>query len=359
MASRTLARLTVRSLILFASLAFLCVPRPLDARNEYYIGEKLVSYQVYRAAILVNETLPLINSNRLEEAKEKLLNALKLAPDLPEAHYNLALVLTRLGKTEEALQRLRALVAMKTELPAAWLLLGNLYLTTGQLEESVKYSQEFVRRFPNDPEIPLVVDEIKILERELEQSKLYVNSADRAKTGEDYFFKATRNGTKKWPAESMPLRVYIHPSQGITGFHPRYDDILRASFDNWAAASRGAVAFRFVEDLAQADIACLWSGDPSQLSNRVEAGEAMVFFQEDGLIKKAAMVILTVPVSAMRPIDDDLIRATALHEIGHVLGILEHSDNPVDIMFLSMSHRNKSGLSERDRKTLIRLYSVK
>jgi predicted Zn-dependent protease len=57
------------------------------------------------------------------------------------------------------------------------------------------------------------------------------------------------------------------------------------------------------------------------------------------------------------PISDVLVGKLVLHEIGHTLGIVGHSDNRDDIMFYSIDVSPREGrVSERDVKTLSELY---
>jgi predicted Zn-dependent protease len=63
----------------------------------------------------------------------------------------------------------------------------------------------------------------------------------------------------------------------------------------------------------------------------------------------------------MVAISDSVIKATALHEAGHALGISAHSGNPEDIMYPSQdgSTYSEPTLSERDKKTILLLYTAK
>ncbi|HEX9444969.1 MAG TPA: matrixin family metalloprotease, partial [Candidatus Binatia bacterium] len=111
---------------------------------------------------------------------------------------------------------------------------------------------------------------------------------------------------------------------------------------------------------SDAHIDCAWTSDSSRLRNRSEGGETQVYYQEDGSILGAGIVILTVPVSRLSPVTDNLMRLVALHEVGHALGMLGHSANPADVMFFALPlSDDQRELSARDRKTLVRLYSRK
>jgi len=63
---------------------------------------------------------------RLTEGIEALSHAVELSPDLPEAHFNLALLLEGRDDHEHAMRHLEAAVAGRPTLAAAWLYIGRI-----------------------------------------------------------------------------------------------------------------------------------------------------------------------------------------------------------------------------------------
>ena len=81
-----------------------------------------------------------------------------------------------------------------------------------------------------------------------------------------------------------------------------------------------------------------------------------------GYISRVDITFLTVsanlpPLSTTYSKED--IRETALHEIGHALGLAGHSLNPNDVMYFASAsiERKISELSSRDKNTIRKLYA--
>ena len=375
-------------------------PAP-DQGSTYLLDGKPISAQVYQAVLLMNEAIELDNANRPIEAKQKLTEAVRIAPDFPDAHYNLGMLLMRLNEHREAVdvfvealkrypeqtwrekpdfyrsygvalaklgeidksiaQMKMAINASnaKTDLPELWLTLAAIYTGSGRLEDAIPYYKEFTRRFPNHPEAIIVIDLIKGLESEIALAKSLGPSAMNENAGTDYYAAITRDGATLWPANKMPLRVHIKSDDGVAGFKPQYTQILKTAFEEWSKASQGKVTFKFVDDADGADILCSWTSDPSKLKTRANSGLTLIQADQTGIIEAATVVILTVPTNELYGVSDNDMKSTSLHEVGHALGLQGHSPNPADIMFFGGGLADiKRDITERDRQTLMRLYAL-
>jgi tetratricopeptide (TPR) repeat protein len=325
--------------------------------RDYFIQGKPASRTAYQGVSLVNEAVLLMRSNKNQEAVGKLLEAEKLAPEIPEVHHNLGLALAKVGRLPEAIEELKTALTMRDNIDSTWLTLGGLYQSIGQLDQAIKTYQEFLKRFPNNSEAHKITNLVKGLQgerqKQLNLSLFGVNSPD------DYYGDVTAQGKLRWPSTRMPLRIYLAPGDGVYAYQPNFEGILRQAFTDWQEISAGRIKFAFTNDPKQADIECSWTSDARKFSNSAEAGETRVYTNHVG-ITRGTVKLLTVPLSPDLPLTDNRLRVICLHEIGHVLGLAGHTTNPDDIMFYSSSivdrHRD---LSVRDGNTIIHLYTSK
>jgi tetratricopeptide (TPR) repeat protein len=347
-------RLLAFSLSVIASAA---LGLPLGAQDmQYTANGKPVSREVYEAMCLTNESGELLKLNKTDEALQKMLKAVELAPDLPEAQCNLGLTLGRLGKTDEAIEHLRKAISLSPELVLAWLNLGSIYQTTGQTDEALRVFKECLQRFPHNENATKLQSMITILEKELASHPPASVAAKNAGASEDYFSDACTRPSK-WAAERMPLRVWFSVGDSVPGFQPAYATVAKEAFHEWGEASKGKVSFTFVEDREYCDITFDWTDDVRKVSQPAEGGEARVFPSNAG-IHKASIVILTTDPAPELKLTPALMKIVCLHEIGHTLGLIGHSSNPKDIMYstIPIAYEGRT-LSDRDQATLRHLYS--
>jgi hypothetical protein len=160
----------------------------------------------------------------------------------------------------------------------------------------------------------------------------------------------------RWPAERMPLRVYLPtPPESLFEDPEAVHDSVRDGVLGWAgSAGPDLPSFTFVEDIGDADIPIVWAGESSG-----DWYVAYCTWDVDVLKRRfgVAQILVTGRWEGGRPADLREVYETVLHEMGHALGFAGHSPDPGDIMFPSLTKRAVEGLSARDRATIAELYA--
>lgn len=164
--------------------------------------------------------------------------------------------------------------------------------------------------------------------------------------GENYFdlIKLDDNYVR-WA--KFPVSVYVAPSD--------YSILIKNAFSHWQKVSGGLVQFNFVGNISGAQIT---AGVADSLSlpydENFEAGHAVVN-AKNNIIYKSNIELLKINPKTGEPLSAEVIYSTALHEIGHALGIQGHSDNNADLMS-AINTKGKKSITKRDLNTLKMLY---
>ncbi|CAN5577181.1 hypothetical protein BH11CYA1_BH11CYA1_38920 [soil metagenome] len=161
-----------------------------------------------------------------------------------------------------------------------------------------------------------------------------------------------------WPKSRLPIPVCIVSGKSVPGYRPDLEAIVKQAFDDWMIASGGKLQFVFVDQTDGGQgITCKWTNDRAKMSSAIEDGETVVVPDAQGIIS-ANILLLTVPPKAMPKLTDNYARRVALHEIGHALGIAQHSSNPKDIMFGTIYPEDKAcALTDGDTSALAATFS--
>ncbi len=153
----------------------------------------------------------------------------------------------------------------------------------------------------------------------------------------------------RWPDRTTrPLRVFVREGDNIDGWTADYMPVVRDAFDTWVQAGI-PVRFTFVTDSATADVHVRFTGSfANGISGKTVWSRDAAYW----------LVTSDIQLAVLHPgggfVTPPQMRAIALHEVGHLLG-LDHADSPDAIMSARVRVRD---LSESDRATVRLLYTV-
>jgi predicted Zn-dependent protease len=163
--------------------------------------------------------------------------------------------------------------------------------------------------------------------------------------------------TFRWPDKAMPIRVYVAPFQWYEQSKQMrsetYHQLVLEALQTWSAVSGNQVRFQLVNQLLDSQIDFKW-----RRVDRKSLGHCEYVTNENFLIFSAEISIgISDGLLHAQYNSIDEVRHTILHEIGHALGLIDHSDHPADIMYVPHQY-GVTQLSARDADTLQALYSV-
>ncbi len=153
----------------------------------------------------------------------------------------------------------------------------------------------------------------------------------------------------RWPDRTTrPLRVFIREGAAIAGWDPDYLAVVRDAFETWVQAGI-PVRFTFVIDSASADVHVRFT---STFANGISG--KTIWSRDAAYLLVSSDIQLAVSHPGGGFVTPPQMRAIALHEVGHLLG-LDHAESRDDIMSARVRVRE---LSETDLATVRLLYTV-
>lgn len=153
----------------------------------------------------------------------------------------------------------------------------------------------------------------------------------------------------RWPdRHGIPLTVWVQPQSRVHDFVSADAGQVRLAFQEWGALHL-PVQFSFVDDSADAEVHVNWIDHFNEpISGRTR------WSRDDDWMITDANITLAVHHFQGEQLDQQAMRAMALHEIGHLLG-LDHTTDSLSIMAARVRVRQ---LSEVDRATVRLLYAL-
>ncbi len=178
--------------------------------------------------------------------------------------------------------------------------------------------------------------------------------------GLEQYFNYSVNGLHRWNDENESIRILVTSGQSLTGWNGQQQALVQKAFQEWQNALGSQVKFQFTSDPDKTDVVVYWTDKPiSETDVDAQVGIHKLESMR-GFFTKSDIVLVLAKNGKPRSEQD--IYATALHEIGHMLG-LSHSVNLADIMAEvgNYSHSGKAWptLSARDIQAARTLYQQK
>jgi len=166
---------------------------------------------------------------------------------------------------------------------------------------------------------------------------------------DNYLQLATRGHPHRWLDSDMPLRVWIKPGTGVPKFKPQHEQIVREAIQEWQDSSNSKISFRYV------------TGPPADITVQfVQRINPKSLIAGLTTYEDTPNRIFNVRVRLGTESDGwygNDFRCTCLHELGHGLGLINHSLDPHDTMYM-YNNVGQHHLSARDIKTIQMLYGA-
>ena len=148
--------------------------------------------------------------------------------------------------------------------------------------------------------------------------------------------------------KGVPLKVWIQPESDVDEWRTEYATSVRDAFLAWDELEL-PVRFSFTADSAAADVHVTFIDHFEEpISGRTK------WARDDDWWIIDADIVLAVHHRSGRALDDEAMKAMALHEAGHLLG-LDHTEDQTSIMAPRVRVRS---LSDADRATVHLLYTL-
>jgi predicted Zn-dependent protease len=172
-----------------------------------------------------------------------------------------------------------------------------------------------------------------------------------------YLDRMTLSGMRvKWAKQ--PITYFIDPPpKGIKSFSSTYRSEVQKAFSRWQNGTRNAVQFASTSSPATARIWVRWANQVDSQGQGVETGTRYTAGYTIPQINNNQLqrMQITLAVMDLQGKPTTTMGVTALHEVGHALGLMGHSNLDTDVM--AATARPNAALTPRDINTVIALYA--
>lgn len=173
------------------------------------------------------------------------------------------------------------------------------------------------------------------------------------------------NDILRWDIRSFPLKIYFENANEVPQY---YLENINKALSLWSN-STNFVKFTQVNDKQSANIIIAFKDLPEDFCKNAVCSY-VVAFTEPEISSQKILKKMNLTFYKTNPRHENFssqeILNTALHEIGHTLGIMGHSNNPRDLMFAQKDNSSRyfnslptPNFTRNDLNTLVLLYRIK
>lgn len=270
-------------------------------------------------------------------------------------------------KYDQAIEIFSQIIESNSNDTTARYYLGQSYYKSKDYNKASKQFTLVYQAAPNSLEgqySKVALDQIQDLKAPVSWKKT-LNIQNKNAESDNYLKEISIKGKFiRWNLNSMPLRIYIEENpKNVLHFDKKQIDYIKSGIDEWPKVTNGKILYSYVNNKESADIAILWVNnetDLPKLSNKKMFALGVTKLLATPQRLYGAIIYMAASTPNGIKIPPALFKGTALHEMGHALGLQGHSKNPDDIMYYSESEYNRNNkLTQDDINTINLLYSRK